>query len=186
VPPKPHRPPFTVLITGGSQGSHRLNHAVTDSVRLWERDGWLDRVIFLHQSGEKEYNDVCSLYRERGAHAEVAPFLDDMPGAFARADVIVCRSGASTVAELSAAGKAALLVPFPFAADQHQLRNAQAMEAAGAARVVEDRELTGSRLFEELRPMLEAPEHLTEMEAAARRLARTGAAERAADVLESL
>jgi UDP-N-acetylglucosamine--N-acetylmuramyl-(pentapeptide) pyrophosphoryl-undecaprenol N-acetylglucosamine transferase len=186
LPPKLHQAPFTVLITGGSQGSHRLNYAATESVRLWERDGWLDRIVFLHQSGEKEYNDVCSRYRELGAHAEVAPFLDDMPAAFARADVVVCRSGASTVAELSAAGKAALLVPFPFAADQHQLRNAQAMQAAGAARLVEDRDLTGPRFLEELRPMLLAPERLTEMEAAARRLARSGAAERAAEVLETL
>ncbi|HYM09678.1 MAG TPA: undecaprenyldiphospho-muramoylpentapeptide beta-N-acetylglucosaminyltransferase [Bryobacterales bacterium] len=186
LPPKPHQPPFTVLITGGSQGSHRLNYAATESVRFWDRDGWLDRIVFLHQSGEKEYNDVCSRYRELGAHADVAPFLDDMPGAFARADVIVCRSGASTVAELSAAGKASLLVPFPFAADQHQLRNAQAMQAAGAARVVEDRDFTGPRFFEELRAMLEAPERLAEMETAARRLARSGAAGRAAGVLESL
>lgn len=184
--PKPHAPPFTVLITGGSQGSHRLNTAAGESLDYWSRSGWLDQVIFLHQTGKNEYNEICSRYRTAGARAEAASFLEDMPGAFARADVIVCRSGASTVAELSAAGKASLLVPFPFAADQHQLRNAEAMQAAGAARVVRDQELTGERLFEELRAMLEDPVRLVEMETAARRLARPGAAQRAAEVLESL
>ena len=186
IEPKPHRPPFTVLITGGSQGSHRLNEAALESLPHWSRAEWLDRIVFLHQSGQNEYNDVCSGYRALGAQAEVAPYIEDMPGAFARADVLVCRSGASTVAELSAAGRASLLVPFPFAADQHQLRNAEAMQAAGAARLVEDRELTGRRFFEELRTMLEQPVRLEEMERAARRLARPGAARRAAEVLEGV
>ena len=186
IPPKAHQAPFTVLINGGSQGSHRLNTAGTESAPLWARAGWLDRMIFLHQTGEREYNDVCSRYQQIGARTEVAPFIDDMPAAFARADLVVCRSGASAVAELSAAGKASILVPFPFAADQHQLRNAEAMQAVGAARVVEDRELTGERLFNELRDLLEAPARLVEMEAAARRLARPGAAQRAAEVLEGV
>ncbi|MBI3695108.1 MAG: undecaprenyldiphospho-muramoylpentapeptide beta-N-acetylglucosaminyltransferase [Acidobacteria bacterium] len=186
IEPKAHEAPFTVLITGGSQGSHRLNTTAAEAAAVAARTGWLDRLVFLHQSGENEYNDVCSRYQALGARAHVAPFLEDMAGAFARADVVVCRSGASTVAELAAAGKASLLVPFPFAADQHQLRNAEAMQAAGAARVVEDRELSGERLFEEWRAMLDAPARLTEMEAAARRMARPGAAQRAADVLEGL
>lgn len=186
VETKPHQPPFVVLITGGSQGSHRLNQAAIDSLPHFSRAGWLDRIVFLHQTGKNEYNDVCSGYRALGAQAEVAPFIEDMPRAFARADLIVCRSGASTVAELSAAGRASLLVPFPFAADQHQLRNAEAMQSAGAARLVEDRELTGERMFEELRSMLDGPARLAEMERAARELARPGAARRAADVLEEL
>lgn len=186
VPVKTHAAPFTVLITGGSQGSHRLNAAATESLALWKGAGWLDRMVFLHQTGEREYNDVCFRYQSAGAQAEVAPFIRDMPGAFARADVVVCRSGASAVAELSAAGRASLLVPFPFAADQHQLRNAEAMQAAGAARLVADRDLTGQRLFDELRAMLEQPARLMEMEAAARKQARPGATQRAAEVLESV
>jgi UDP-N-acetylglucosamine--N-acetylmuramyl-(pentapeptide) pyrophosphoryl-undecaprenol N-acetylglucosamine transferase len=181
---KSHEPPLTVLITGGSQGSHRLNTAATESLLYFEKAGWLDRIIFLHQTGEKEYNDVCSQYQEHHARAEVAPFLTDMPGAFARADFVVCRSGASTVAELAAAGRAALLVPFPFAADQHQLRNAQAMEQSDNAVLVRDRELDGQRFFREVFGMLASPGRLTALEQAARSLARPGAAGRAADVLE--
>jgi UDP-N-acetylglucosamine--N-acetylmuramyl-(pentapeptide) pyrophosphoryl-undecaprenol N-acetylglucosamine transferase len=142
------------------------------------------QVAFVHQTGEKEYNEVCSRYREIGGAVEVAPFLRDMPAAFARADLVVSRAGASTVAELCAAGRAALLVPFPYAADQHQLRNAEAMQAAGAARVVLDRELTGERLARELNDILNEPGRLEAMESAARQRARPGAARRAAEVLE--
>lgn len=182
VPPKPHAAPYTVLITGGSQGAHRLNIAGPECFKLVEPG----RVVFLHQTGETEYDEVCSRYRELGGTVEVAPFLRDMPGAFARADVVVCRAGASTVAELCAAGRAALLVPFPYAADRHQLRNAEALQAAGAARLVEDRDLTGERLWAELRALLEEPGRLEAMETAARGMARPGAARRAADVLENL
>jgi len=183
IPLRIHRSPFTVLVTGGSQGSHRLNTAAAASLPLWVRAGWQERIVFIHQTGEREYNEVCARYRESGLPAEVAPFLEDMPGALARADLVVCRCGASTVAELSAAGRAALLVPFPFSADQHQLRNAEAIEAAGAARLVEDRALDGARLFAEVRSLLEDPPRVAAMEQAARHLARPGAARRAAQVL---
>ena len=182
TPAKMHQPPWTVLITGGSQGSHRLNTAASEAAAGWA----LENITFLHQTGENEYNEICFKYRQRGARAEVAPFFEDMPGAFARADLVVCRSGASAVAELAAAGRASILVPFPFAADQHQLRNAQAMQAAGAARLVEDRGLTGERLSAELREMLETPGRLEAMELGARRMARPDAARRAAEVLESI
>jgi UDP-N-acetylglucosamine--N-acetylmuramyl-(pentapeptide) pyrophosphoryl-undecaprenol N-acetylglucosamine transferase len=186
VPAKPHQPPFTVLITGGSQGSRRLNAAAIESLPLWAAAGRLDRTIFVHQTGTKDYNHVSAEYERTGARAEVTPFLEDMPGAFARADVVVCRAGASAVAELAAAGKAAILAPFPLAADRHQLRNAEAMAAAGAARVVEDRDLDGKRLYAELETMLDEPARLERMEQAARRLARPGAAQRAAEVLEQV
>jgi UDP-N-acetylglucosamine--N-acetylmuramyl-(pentapeptide) pyrophosphoryl-undecaprenol N-acetylglucosamine transferase len=184
IGPKVHEPPFTVFITGGSQGSHRLNTAAGESLPYFSQAGWLDRIIFLHQTGEKEYNDVCSRYQEHGARAEATSFIADMPGAFARADLIVCRSGASTVAELAASGRASLLIPYPFAADQHQLRNAEAMQSAGAGSLVRDGELTGHRFYLEVFSLLAQPERLTAMGRAARTLARPGAARRAADVLE--
>jgi len=182
VPPKPHTAPYTVLITGGSQGSKRLNIAGPECFKLVEAG----RVVFLHQTGEAEYNEVCFRYRELEGTVDVAPFLRDMPAAFARADVVVCRAGASTVAELCAAGRAAVLVPFPYAADQHQLRNAETMQAGGGARVVLDRDLSGERLWAELRALLEEPGRLEAMERAARGMARPGAARRAADILENL
>ncbi len=180
VPAKEHRPPYTVLITGGSQGSHRLNITAPECFKLLG----LDLVRFIHQTGERELAETAARYGEAGGAVETAAFLHDMAAAFARADAVVCRAGASAVAELCAAGRAAILVPYPYAADEHQLRNAEAMQAAGAARVVEDRELTPERLARELRAMLEEPGRLEAMERAARRLARPGAAARAAEVLE--
>ena len=111
---------------------------------------------------------------------EVVPFIPDMPAAFAAADVIVCRSGAGAVAEVAAAGKTAILVPFPFAADQHQLRNALALSKAGAARMVPDAEMNGRRFVDEV---MRAPEDMGQK---ARQFAHPGAAERAAEILESL
>jgi UDP-N-acetylglucosamine--N-acetylmuramyl-(pentapeptide) pyrophosphoryl-undecaprenol N-acetylglucosamine transferase len=186
IEPKPHAPPFTLLITGGSLGAQRLNQAVSEALALWSNRGWLAQLKFLHQTGEREYNKVRAVYEMHGAIARAAPFFNDMPGLFAQADAVICRSGASTVAELCAAGKASLLVPYPFAADQHQLRNARAMEHAGAARLVLDAELTGERLVAEVERLLGVPGRLNAMEGAARRLALRGAAERAADVLEDL
>ncbi len=118
---------------------------------------------------------------------EIAAFLDDMPRAFAEADVVVSRAGMGAVSELAAAGKPSILVPLPGASDQHQLKNAQAFEKAGAARLVLDREMTGARLVEEVTRLTETPGMLEKMCAWRRRaFAKPGAARRAADVLESL
>ena len=146
----------------------------------------LARVRFVHQTGAADYEEVRSAYEAQGVAAEVSPFITDMPRAFAEADLIVCRAGASALAELAAAGKASILVPYPFAADQHQLRNAQAMEAAGAARVVTDAEWNGRRFVQECETVLKSPSILATMEQAARGQARPGAAQRAADLLEQL
>ena len=96
----------------------------------------------IHQTGEREYNDVAAAYERAGVKAEVSAFIDDMPAAFARADLLLCRSGASTVAEATAAGKPAIFVPFPQAADDHQRRNAEAIAQGGAAVLVPQAELT--------------------------------------------
>jgi UDP-N-acetylglucosamine--N-acetylmuramyl-(pentapeptide) pyrophosphoryl-undecaprenol N-acetylglucosamine transferase len=109
-----------------------------------------------------------------------------MPQAFAEADLVICRSGASAVGELAAAGKASILIPYPFSADDHQVRNAEAMQAAGGARLVLDDDWNGRRMVEEIERLLESPATLEEMEQAARTLARPGAAALAADRLEEL
>ena len=178
------RSPFTVLITGGSLGSRRLNRAAVEAAVIWRDRGSWPGMRLIHQTGEREYAKVCSLFNKQGLAAEVAPFLPDMSNAFAEADIVVCRAGASTVAELSAAGKASVLVPYPFAADQHQLVNAQAMEAAGAARLVMDRDLDGERLVGEVEAFMDRPDELTAVEEAARGRARRGAVEKVADRLE--
>jgi UDP-N-acetylglucosamine--N-acetylmuramyl-(pentapeptide) pyrophosphoryl-undecaprenol N-acetylglucosamine transferase len=116
---------------------------------------------------------------------EVLPFIDDMPAAFRRADLVICRAGAGAIAELAAAGKPAILVPLPHAADQHQLRNAEAFEKAGAAVLVLDQEMDGGRLFEEVAKLQSQPEVLKRMGERARAFAHPDAARRAADVLET-
>ncbi len=184
LPPKPRGDPVTVLITGGSQGSRRLNVAARESWP-WFR-GAASRVRFLHQTGEAMAAEWRDAFSASGLEGEITPFLADMPAAFASADLVVCRAGAGAVAELAAAGKPSLLTPFPFAADQHQLRNAQAMEAAGAARLVPDAELTGERLFREVTALVSEPGALERMGKAARAVARPGAARRAAQVLREV
>ena len=126
------------------------------------------------------------MYASQGVAATVLPFIADMPRAFAEADLIVSRAGASALAELAAAGKASILVPYPFAANQHQLHNAQTMEATGAACVVIDTEWNGLRFVQECERVLKSYSILATMEQAARGQARPGATQKAADLLEKL
>src|SRR5205085_9220891 len=114
------------------------------------------------------------------------PFITDMPAAFAAADLIVCRSGAGTVSELAAAGKPSVLVPFPFAADDHQTRNAEAMQRVGAARLAPDAEMNGEKLAAIVSELAASSGELERMGEAARQFAKPGAAQRAADVLEEV
>lgn len=181
VPVKPRAPVLTVLITGGSQGSRTLNRAAEESWPWWEKD----KVRIIHQTGTGMHEDLAAKFRAGGVMGEMVPFLTDMPRAFAEADLVVSRSGMGAVSELAAAGKPSILVPFPAASDQHQLKNAQAMEKAGAARLVLDGEMTGARLVEEVRRLAETPGALEKMSLAARTFAKPGAAQRAADVLEA-
>jgi UDP-N-acetylglucosamine--N-acetylmuramyl-(pentapeptide) pyrophosphoryl-undecaprenol N-acetylglucosamine transferase len=182
VDPKKPGGLFTLLITGGSQGSRTLNHAGRDSWPLFAAAGTPIRII--HQAGRGNAKALEDDLRASRLDAEVVEFIEDMPSAFAEADLIVCRAGASTVAELGAAGRPSILVPFPFAADSHQQRNAEAMQRAGAARCILDSAMSGRRLFHEVTDLMENPEKLEKMAEAARTLAKPGAAGRAADVLE--
>jgi UDP-N-acetylglucosamine--N-acetylmuramyl-(pentapeptide) pyrophosphoryl-undecaprenol N-acetylglucosamine transferase len=172
---------FTVLITGGSQGSRTLNEAARQSWRLFKEAALPVRLI--HQTGSPMYTALAVDFRETGLSGEVSEFIRDMPGAFAQADFVVCRAGAGAVSELAAAGKPSMLVPFPFAADQHQLKNAEAFERAGAARMSLDKDWNGQRFFDVVRELHENPAQLTAMGEAARKLAHAGAARRAAEIL---
>lgn len=127
---------------------------------------------------------MAAAFSASGAKGEVVPFVDNMPRAFSQCDLVVCRSGAGAVAELAAAGKPSILVPFPYAADQHQLKNAEAMTKAGAARLILDRELTGEELFHTIRDFARQPGRLLEMGAAARKFAAPNAAKRTVEILE--
>jgi UDP-N-acetylglucosamine--N-acetylmuramyl-(pentapeptide) pyrophosphoryl-undecaprenol N-acetylglucosamine transferase len=202
--------PFTVLVVGGSQGSRAINQAVAATLPLLvgveptlrsapaglkpgataeagERAATGARGIrIIHQTGEHDYNEVRRTYEDRGVPARVCAFIEDMPRALGEADLVISRAGATAVAELAAAGRASLLIPFPGATDQHQLENARAMEKAGAARVIVQSELMPERLAKEVSALASAPEMLAQMEVAARRLARPEAAARIADLAEEL
>lgn len=184
-----HLPPkagakFTVLITGGSQGSRTLNEAARQSWPLFRDAGISVRLI--HQTGTSMYKELSAEFCQAGLSGEIAEFIADMPAAFAQADFIVCRSGAGAVSELAAAGKPSMLVPFPFAADQHQLKNAQAFERAGAARLSLDKDWNGQKFFELVRELLQNPDELRRMGDSARKLAHAGAARRAAQILREV
>ena len=181
IPAKNEEREFTVLITGGSQGSQRLNNAARESWPLFRAAGL--PVRFIHQTGMAMEDELAEQFARTGLAGEVSAFITDMPGAFARADLIVCRAGAGAVSELAAAGKPSVLVPFPFAADDHQLKNAQAFERAGAAVLSLDREWTGARFFEMVKALYDDRARVRRMGENARKLAHPGAARRAAEIL---
>jgi UDP-N-acetylglucosamine--N-acetylmuramyl-(pentapeptide) pyrophosphoryl-undecaprenol N-acetylglucosamine transferase len=184
IPPKEHAQPFTVLITGGSRGALPINRAVVSSLDLLE--GRKKQLFIVHQTGERDYNAVRVAYEKRGLQAEVLPFIENMAERFAQADLIVCRSGAITVAEVTASGRAAIFIPFGASTDAHQTRNAAAMQDAGAARLLPQEELTPERLTSEIFTLLDQPWRIREMEDRARALARPCAVEDIVDLLESL
>jgi UDP-N-acetylglucosamine--N-acetylmuramyl-(pentapeptide) pyrophosphoryl-undecaprenol N-acetylglucosamine transferase len=184
VPPKQHGRPFRILITGGSRGAAPINRALVEALdALSARKGEL---FIVHQTGERDYNTVHSAYEQREFPAEVLPFIENMAERFAQADLIVCRSGAITVAEVSAAGRAAIFIPFGASTDAHQMRNAEAMQDAGAGRLLQQNELTPARLTAEIFTFLDQTRRLADMETRARALARPRAVEDIVDLLEEV
>jgi UDP-N-acetylglucosamine--N-acetylmuramyl-(pentapeptide) pyrophosphoryl-undecaprenol N-acetylglucosamine transferase len=183
VPAQPQDHPPTLLIFGGSQGAHAINQAVSAAISAMQ--GRLPGLHVIHQTGERDYNDVQSAYSHAGVAAEVSAFIDDMPQAFARADLLVCRSGASTVAEVTAAGKPAIFIPFPRAADDHQRRNAEAIAGAGAGVLIPESELTSEGLANTVTELLSNSERLRGMSAKARALGHRDAAAQMAEMVAS-
>ncbi len=173
---------FTVLVTGGSRGARTLNRASRDSWPLLHSAGTPLRIIL--QSGSLEHEELAREFAQSGLDGEVVPFIHDMPGAFAKADLVIGRSGAGGVNEIAAAGMPSVLVPFPFAADNHQQRNAETLAHAGAARMILDRDINGARLFHEIEELRKNPDELAAMRSRVRQFAQPGAADRAAEVLE--
>ena len=151
IPQKPLR----MLITGGSQGALPVNRAFVDAMNFLATRK--NEMSIVHQTGERDYDAVRTAYARHEILAEVVPFLGNMPERFAWADIIVCRAGAITAAEVAAAGRAAIFIPFGRATDSHQLRNAQEMARQGAGRVITEAELTGERLSKEIFALLDEP-----------------------------
>jgi UDP-N-acetylglucosamine--N-acetylmuramyl-(pentapeptide) pyrophosphoryl-undecaprenol N-acetylglucosamine transferase len=180
LPRKEHRPPLALLAFGGSQGSRLLNRALVAALPHLPGP---EALHIVHQTGEAMRAEVEAAYRAALREAEVLAFVDDMERRMGQADIVLSRSGATTCAELTVAGKAAILVPFALAANDHQRTNARALEAAGAARMLEEKELTGESLARAIRLLLDEPKRIEAMEEASIRLGRADAAARVAALL---
>jgi UDP-N-acetylglucosamine--N-acetylmuramyl-(pentapeptide) pyrophosphoryl-undecaprenol N-acetylglucosamine transferase len=173
-----------LLVFGGSQGASAINRVVLES--LTGLRAALPGLHIVHQTGERDHKDAQAAYLQAGISAEVLPFINEMPQAFARADLLLCRSGASTVAEITAAGKAAICVPFPRAADDHQRRNAESLVRQGAALLIPETELSQQKLISTVVDLFTHREQLQQMEAAARKLTHHNAVEEIADMAAQL
>jgi UDP-N-acetylglucosamine--N-acetylmuramyl-(pentapeptide) pyrophosphoryl-undecaprenol N-acetylglucosamine transferase len=182
IPSKTHQPPFTILIFGGSQGAQSINRAVIEA--LQSLSDFKSELRFIHQTGERQLDDVRRAYAAGGFEADVRTFFNNFHEQYAAADLIISRSGATTVAEIKAAGRAAVLIPFPFATDNHQMKNALAMGEEKAAVVISNSDLNGRRLADTVLDFIRHPERLKEMETNARRIAILDAEARIVDLVE--
>lgn len=165
----------TLLVFGGSQGARAINEAMVAAMPRWA--ALQDRMTIVHQTGEADHAWVAAAYERVGVRAEVMPFLFDMPGVLHAADLVVSRAGAMTLAELTACGKPAILIPLPHAIHQHQLHNARVLAEAGAAVLLLQQDLSGERLAQEVTALLEDPTRLRAMSERSRGLGRPEAAE---------
>ncbi len=171
---------MTVLVLGGSQGAHRVNELVLDAFELiTERIG--DRLNLIHQTGKKDLNEVKSRYRKSGISADASDFYRDMAGIYRQVDLVISRSGATTLAELSVMGLPVLLIPYPYAADNHQQTNALYYEKGGAAKMLLESELTGEKLAEEVLSLYHNPEALRSMSDNMKKMGRPDATARIID-----
>ncbi len=185
IEPKTRGHKLNVLLFGGSQGARAINNTMVDA--LEHLSEYHDRLEITHQTGEADCSRIKEEYSRAGfGDSDVRPYISEMVREFEKTDLIISRAGATTCAELAAAGKAAIMIPLPTAADDHQRKNAEALQTAGAARMILQSELNGERLANEIIEFINAPEKLVEMEKAAKNLARKDAAEATADIIEDL
>ena len=187
LPPRPPESAPRLLVMGGSQGARALNQKMPEIAR--ELLDVVPSLTILHQAGARHAETTEAAYTASGASADrwrVQAFLEDMPKQFASSDLILARSGASTVAELAASGKPSLLVPFPQAADDHQRKNAEVLVEGGAAAMLLEQEMTGTALLDRLTGLLGNPDRLHEMATSARTFAHPQAAARIAEMVAAL
>lgn len=163
-----------VLVFGGSQGAKRINEAIIGDMALLS--SYRDDLAFIHQTGEGYERGIREAYAQGGLEAYVAPFIYEMGKAYATANLVVCRAGATTLAELTALGKPSLLIPFPHAVGGHQLRNAKALEERGAGVVITEDELTPGVLGERILSLIGNDEALEDMAQKSKELGRPQAA----------
>jgi len=185
IEPKARGEKINLLIFGGSQGARAINNAMADA--LEHLQSFKDKLQITHQTGESDFEKIKEIYsRAEWQNADVRPYISDMVSEFAESDLIICRAGATTCAELAAAGKAAIMIPLPTAADDHQRKNAEALQTAGAARMLLQRDLNGESLANEIIDLINSPEKISAMETSAKKLARKDAAEVTVNIIEEL
>jgi UDP-N-acetylglucosamine--N-acetylmuramyl-(pentapeptide) pyrophosphoryl-undecaprenol N-acetylglucosamine transferase len=185
IKPKPRGESLNLLIFGGSQGARAINNAMTDALSVLNDQK--ERLAITHQTGESDFERIEAVYDEKGwKSANVRKYISDMVSEFEKADLVICRAGATTCAELAAAGKASIMIPLPTAADDHQRKNAEALQNAGAAKMILQSDLNAERLANEILDLINHPERITEMENAAKKLAKVDAAEVTVDLIEEL
>lgn len=182
IPPRKPEKPFRLLVTGGSQGALPINRTFMEAAEFLAKRKTEMQIV--HQTGERDYIQVRDAYARHDMQVEVAPFLINMAERFAWADVIVCRAGAITAAEVAAAGRAAIFIPFGKATDSHQLRNAQEMTNAGAGRLIAEPELNAGRLTTEIFSLLDQPKEIEAVSMKARSLARPNAVRDIVNLIE--
>jgi len=178
---EPHSP-LRLLVFGGSQGSQAINRAVTAAAEFLDKSA----VSIVHQTGEADHETVSAEYEAAGWNADVRPYITNMVDSFREADLIICRAGATTCAEVAAAGKPAIMIPLPTAADDHQRKNAEALVRAGATEMILQSELTGKSLADKIDELKSDAARLVEMSRSARKLARPDAAAATVDIIEEL
>lgn len=187
IPPKQREPgKLSLLIFGGSQGARAINEGMIAALPALA--SLRPALRIKHQTGPADFEKVKKAYVDAGweQQADVRSYIDNMMADFAAADLVICRAGATTTAELIAAGKASIMIPFPFAADDHQRKNAEALEAAGASRMILQQDASGERLAKEISVFAESPQRLDQMEDASRKLAHGDSAAGVVDLLERL
>ncbi len=185
IQPKARGEKINLLIFGGSQGARVINKTMIDA--LEHLQNYKNRLQITHQTGELDALKIKESYnRAEWESADVRPYISDMVAEFAETDLIICRAGATTCAELLAAGKAALMIPLPTAADDHQRKNAEALMNFGVARMVLQKDLNGESLAKEIIDLIESPEKIARMEHSAKKMAKANAAEVTVDLIESL
>ncbi|MEW6002122.1 MAG: undecaprenyldiphospho-muramoylpentapeptide beta-N-acetylglucosaminyltransferase [Nitrospirota bacterium] len=175
---------FTIFVFGGSLGARRINVAVIDSLNYLS--DLKDKIQFLHQTGTRDYEGVREAYREQGFKGTVTPFIYQMSEAYAIADIVISRAGATTLAELTALGKPVILIPYPYAARQHQEMNARKLSEMGAARMILDNELKGRTLAQNIRELYMNEKMRAEMELNSRALGKPEACSKVVDIAMNL
>lgn len=175
---------FTIFVFGGSTGAHRINRMVVEALR--SLTDLREAIQFIHQTGEADHQSIAAAYAELGFSGIVVPFVYRMGEAYARADLVLCRAGATTLAEITSLGKAAVLVPYPYAAANHQEMNARKLEDMGAARVVLEQDLSGERLAELFRTLYLDERMRMDMARSAAAFGRADAADRIVQFAQSL